>query len=186
MPDSLPSPGRRGPARVSILDAICVALFDKTPLLSDSGGAPIGRARDDDKLGSNDVRSLLRRGAGSGFAEVSFIGRDGHGYQARWSVRRAREAAAGRFQGQTLELRNLVTGQALGGTKSETLRCIQDLVGLTYEQFCRSVLLAQGEFAAFLRADEKERSALLERITGTQIYGNISKAAFRRMRDEEQ
>ena len=178
--------GPTGSGKSTILDAICVALFDKTPRLSDSGGALIGRAGDEDRLGSNDVRSLLRRGAGSGFAEVTFVGRDGQGYQSKWTVRKAREAATGKFQAQNLELCNLATGQRLGGTKTETLKCIQDLVGLTYEQFCRSVLLAQGDFAAFLKADEKERSALLERITGTQIYGKISAAAFRRMRDEEQ
>jgi DNA repair protein SbcC/Rad50 len=178
--------GPTGSGKSTILDAICVALFDKTPRLSDSGGALIGRTGDEDRLGSNDVRSLLRRGAGSGYAEVAFVGRDGQSYLSKWTVRKARGLATGKFQAQNMELRNLATGQGLGGTKTETLKLIQELVGLTYEQFCRSVLLAQGDFAAFLKADEKERSALLERITGTQIYGRLSMAAFRRMKDETQ
>lgn len=178
--------GPTGAGKSTILDALCVALFDKTPRLSDSGGALIGRDGDEDRLGSNDVRSLLRRGSGSGYAQVVFVGRDGQSYQARWTVRKARDSAKGRFQNQSLELRNLTTGQGLGGTKTETLKCIQDLVGLTYEQFCRSVLLAQGDFAAFLKAGERDRSDLLERITGTQIYGRISMAAYRRMKEEEQ
>ncbi|GFO55656.1 nuclease SbcCD subunit C [Geomonas sp. Red276] len=178
--------GPTGAGKSTILDAICVALFDKTPRLSEKGGAVIGREGEEDRLPSNDVRSLLRRGAGSGFAEVVFVGKDGVAYRARWSVRKARESATGRFQDQTVELRNAVSDQQLGRTKSETLERIQELVGLNYEQFCRSVLLAQGDFAAFLKAGERERSDLLERVTGTQIYGKISMAAFRRMREEEQ
>lgn len=180
--------GPTGAGKSTILDALCVALFDKTPRLSRSGGALIGRAGEDDagKLNSSDVRSLLRRGTGSGYAEVVFMGHDGSRYQSRWTVRRARDAANGRFQQQNIVLRNLDTGQVLGGTKTETLDRVEELVGLTYEQFCRSVLLAQGEFAAFLRAGEKERSELLERITGTEIYGMLSTAAYRRAREEEQ
>ncbi|MCM0083536.1 AAA family ATPase [Geomonas sp. Red32] len=178
--------GPTGAGKSTILDAICVALFDKTPRLSEKGGAVIGREGEEDRLPSNDVRSLLRRGAGSGFAEVVFVGKDGIAYRARWAVRKARESSTGRFQDQTVELRNAVTDQQMGRTKSETLERIQELVGLNYEQFCRSVLLAQGDFAAFLKAGERERSDLLERVTGTQIYGKISMAAFRRMREEEQ
>ncbi len=178
--------GPTGSGKSTILDALCLALYDRTPRLSRSGGPLIGTGSDDSaKLNAWDVRSILRRGTGSGHAEVVFASRDGHRYQARWEVRRARESATGRFQDQNVTLKDLATNQILGGTRTETLKEIQKKVGLTYEQFCRSVLLAQGEFAAFLKADGKERAELLERITGTGIYSRISMAAFRRMRDEE-
>lgn len=178
--------GPTGSGKSTILDALCLALYDRTPRLNRSGGPLIGNDSDDSgKLNAWDVRSILRRGTGSGHAEVVFASRDGRRYQARWEVRRARESATGRFQGQNVTLKDLATNQLLGGTRTETLDEIQKKVGLTYEQFCRSVLLAQGEFAAFLKADGKERAELLERITGTDIYSRISTAAFRRMREEE-
>lgn len=179
--------GPTGSGKSTILDALCLALYDKTPRLNRSGGPLIGTGNDDSgKLNAWDVRSILRRGTGSGYAEVVFANRDGRRYQARWEVRRARESAIGRFQNQSVTLKDLATNQLLGGTRTETLDEIQKKVGLTYEQFCRSVLLAQGEFAAFLKADGRERAELLERITGTDIYSRISIAAFRRMREEEE
>jgi exonuclease SbcC len=179
--------GQTGSGKSTILDALCVALFDMTPRLSDRGGALIGRPDEDDslKLASNDVRSLLRRGTGSGSAQVDFVGRDGRSYRASWQVRRARNAPGGKFQPQEIILNDLETGQPLGSKKSETLELIQEKIGLTYDQFRRSVLLAQGEFAAFLRADGKERAELLEKITGTDIYGRLSMAAFNRKKEEE-
>lgn len=180
--------GRTGAGKSTILDALCVALFDKTPRLSAHGGALIGSSDEDDvsKLNSNDVRSLLRRGTASGKAEVDFAGHDGRNYKAVWQVRRANQKASGRFQAQEVSLYDLETGQPLGGKKTETLELIQQKIGLTYDQFRRSVLLAQGEFAAFLRADGRERAELLEKITGSDIYGRLSMAAFNRKKEEEQ
>ena len=68
--------------------------------------------------------------------------------------------------------------------KTETLQKIQELVGLTFEQFCRSVLLAQGEFAQFLRLKGDARADLLEKMTGTAIYAQLSRAAFERHKQE--
>src|SRR5262249_9130513 len=127
-----------------------------------------------------DVRSLLRRGASAGWAEVDFESGDARRYRARWSVRRARGASDGRFQSQQVTL-TAIDGKAhadaieqLGGRKTETLEAIHQRLGLSFDQFRRSALLAQGEFAAFLRADGKDRSELLERMTGTEIYSQLS------------
>ncbi len=89
----------------------------------------------------------------------------------------------GALQGQELSLTVLDTGEVLGGKKTETLVAIRQRLGLSFDQFRRSVLLAQGDFAAFLRADSKERSELLERMTGTQIYSTISKLAHAQASD---
>src|SRR5262249_62020910 len=78
---------------------------------------------------------------------------------------------------EQLSLTALDGGERFGGTKTETLKAIHARLGLSFDQFRRSALLAQGEFAAFLRADGKDRSELLERMTGTQIYSRLSIAA---------
>lgn len=178
--------GKTGAGKSTILDALCLALFDKTPRLA-GGGAMVGRVGEnaDSRVNSGDVRSIVRQGTASSSAEVDFVGRDGRSYRATWQVRRARSRTDGKFQPQTVGLLDLETSQPLGGLKMETLALIQEKIGLTYEQFRRSVLLAQGEFAAFLRADSRERAELLEKITGTDIYARLSVAAFARKRSEE-
>ena len=169
--------GPTGAGKSTLLDAMCVALFDRTPRLANRSTVVVGREDDPAALGAQDVRSLLRRGASTGWAEVDFESGDARRYRARWSVRRARGASDGRFQNQQVTLTAIDGGEQLGGTKTETLEAIHQRLGLSFDQFRRSALLAQGEFAAFLRADGKDRSELLERMTGTEIYSQLSIAA---------
>jgi exonuclease SbcC len=183
--------GPTGAGKSTLLDAMCVALFDRTPRLTNHSRVVVGRGDDDPTaLGAQDVRSLLRRGASAGYAEVDFESGDLRRYRARWSVRRARNATDGRFQSQQVTLASLDRGghvvEQLGGTKTETLDAIHERLGLTFDQFRRSALLAQGDFAAFLRADGKDRSELLERMTGTEIYTRLSVAAHHRASLAEQ
>lgn len=178
--------GPTGAGKSTLLDALCLALYDRTPRLSAKRGAAVGHAdtEEEDRIGAYDPRLLLRHGTASGYAEVDFSGTDGGRYRARWSVHRARGRVEGRLQKQSLELLCLDTGKALGGTKTETLEAIESKLGLSFDQFRRSVLLAQGDFAAFLRADRNERADLLERMTGTAIYGRISELAYQRAMEE--
>ncbi|HSP58670.1 MAG TPA: SbcC/MukB-like Walker B domain-containing protein, partial [Halomonas sp.] len=129
---------------------------------------------------TSDPRTLLRRGTAAGHAEVDFLGRDGRRYRARWAVRRARQKADGRLQAAEQSLRDLDEGRLLTTQKREFDRLLQERLGLSFDQFTRAVLLAQSEFAAFLKADDNERSDLLERLTGTAEYSQISMAAYRR------
>ncbi|MDB4960681.1 MAG: sbcC [Myxococcales bacterium] len=173
--------GNTGAGKSTLLDALCVALFDRTPRLTNHSRVIVGRDDDDPgALGAQDVRTLLRRGAASGWAEVDFESGDGRRYRAKWSVRRARGQTDGTIQPQQVALTALDGGERLGGTKTETLEAIHDRLGLSFDQFRRSALLAQGEFAAFLRADGKDRSELLERMTGTEIYSRLSVQAHLR------
>ncbi len=173
--------GPTGAGKSTLLDAICLCLYDSTPRLEKSGGAAVYAPGQDPEsaLTANDQRNVLRRGAGMGWAEVDFRDGDGAVWTARWEVRRARQRAQGRAQQQSLSLRD-AAGQAYGGTKTETLAAIRQRIGLDFEQFRRSVLLAQGDFAAFLRADQNERARLLEQMTGTSIYSRLSQAAYQR------
>ncbi|WP_163990248.1 AAA family ATPase [Pyxidicoccus caerfyrddinensis] len=180
--------GATGAGKSTLLDAMCLALFDRTPRLGGRGGAPVGRADEEEeaRLSAYDVRGMLRRGAGEGYAEVDFQGKDGKRYRARWSVWRARSRAEGRFRPQEMTLTEVASAQQFGRTKSEVLAAIQERLGLSFDQFRRSALLAQGEFAAFLKADASERAELLERMTGTEVYSRLSVAAHEKNRAEQE
>ncbi|MBY6186227.1 AAA family ATPase [Marinobacter hydrocarbonoclasticus] len=181
--------GPTGSGKSTLLDALCLALYDQTPRYTTGRqGASVGARDGDDKLWlkSNDVRQILSRGKPEGWAEVDFEATDGDRYRARWSVRRARGRLDGRMQNQEMSLTHLASGRVESGKKTEVLDSIEAKVGLSWEQFRRAVLLAQGDFAAFLKASPKARSELLERLTGTEIYSRIGAAAFERGRRAEQ
>jgi exonuclease SbcC len=180
--------GPTGAGKSTLLDALCLALFDKTPRLEQAGKAWIGHGGRDDPhtLTAKDVRSVLRHDAGSGYAEADFVGSDGLRYRARWDVQRANKRPSGKLQAQKMGLECLDTGERSGGTKRQILQEISARLGLSFHQFQRSALLAQGEFAALLVADRGERAELLERMTGTDIYARVSVAAaeqFKETRD---
>ncbi|TAN67361.1 MAG: chromosome segregation protein SMC [Methylobacter sp.] len=179
--------GQTGAGKSTILDALCLALYDEIPRLPSGQGFAVGHKDEDEKLRvtSNDVRSILRRGASHAYAEVDFIGKDKHHYRARWEVSKARGKADGRLQAQEVTLTKIDDGLRIGQGKKNTLELICELIDLNFDQFRRSVLLAQGDFAAFLKAKKDERSGLLERITGTELYSELSIAAFERARQEK-
>lgn len=180
--------GPTGSGKSTILDAICLALYDKMPRLPDGHSVFIGHKDEDEsiRVKSNDVSSILRRGTASAYAEVDFLGKDKQSYRARWEISRARGKVSGKLQAQKVSLQNLVTAEKIGEGKKATLQAIEQCIGLNFDQFRRSVLLAQGDFAAFLKAKKDDRSNLLEKITGTDIYSELSIAAFERAKNEKQ
>ncbi len=175
--------GPVGAGKSTLLDAMCLALFNRTPRLSGHGGAPV--VKDADALKSNDPRSLVRRGAAGAFAEVDLRAVDGRIYRARWQVRRARGQAFGKLLSAELSLVDLATGTRIGEGTTDTLERIEEKLGLSFDELCRSMLLAQGSFSSFLKARPEERAQLLEKITGTEIYSALSMRAFGRARVEE-
>lgn len=180
--------GPTGAGKSTLLDAICLALYGTTPRLNGTGGPRIGRRDQDEaeRLSALDARGLLHRGSSRGFAEVDFEGAGGTCFRARWEVRRARDRADGRVQPAAQSLWNLDEDRALGGTNTETLAAIRESLGLSFDQFRRSALLAQGDFAAFLHAKARDRAELLEKVTGTGIYAAISRRAFEQAKESRQ
>jgi exonuclease SbcC len=177
--------GPTGAGKSTLLDALCLALYDATPRLLRRG---VGSQLPDvgaETVTAQDPRSLLRRGAAEAVAEVDFVGNDGGRYRANWSVRRAHRRASGALQSSAMTLHRLPELAALGGTKTEVQAEIVQRIGLSFEQFTRAVLLAQNEFSAFLKTEENERGALLETLTGSAIYSDISKRAHERYRVEQ-
>ena len=177
--------GPTGSGKSTLLDALCLALYDDTPRLLQAGSTA---TRLPDVTGEtvtpHDTRTLLRRGVSDGYSEVDFTGNDGQDYRARWSVRRSRSRMDGKLQPLEMTLKRLPGLQAIGGTNTEVKAEIVQRIGLTFEQFTRSVLLAQNEFSSFLKADDNERGELLETLTGIVIYTALSKRAFERAKLE--
>ncbi|MEA2756871.1 MAG: repair protein SbcC/Rad50, partial [Aliidongia sp.] len=166
--------GETGAGKSTILDALCLALYGDYPRVSSVGRRETAPDPSGEVISIQDGRAILRRGAGSGFAEVDFVGQDGAGYRVRWEANRARGRANGRLQSEQRTLYRLDDNSAVAAGKTQVREAIEAKTGLTFEQFRRTVLLAQGEFDAFLLADERERAELLEKITGTEIYAAIS------------
>ncbi|MCE0463216.1 AAA family ATPase [Pseudomonas uvaldensis] len=169
--------GPTGAGKSTLLDALCLALFGAVPRLNNTGrDAKVPDA--DGEIATGDPRTLLRRGTGEGYAEVDFRGIDGRRYRARWEANRAREKAGGKLQASRQSLRDLDNDQLLASQKSEYKTQLEAVLGLNFEQFTRAVLLAQSEFSAFLKADDNERSELLEKLTDTALYTRLGRRAF--------
>lgn len=172
--------GPTGAGKSTLLDALCLALYDKAPRFAASVESVNLADVGDNRINQSDVRNLLRRGTSDGYAEVDFLGVDGRRYRSCWSVRRTRNKVSGSLQPQMMEVRELDTGKEFQGTKKELLAQLVELIGLTYEQFTRTVLLAQNDFATFLKSKGAAKAELLEKLTGTGVYSFISQEVFAR------
>jgi len=161
--------GPTGAGKSTLLDAICLALYHQTPRLASVGG-------------QNDI---MTRHTGECEAEVEFEVQ-GVAYRAFWSQRRARNHPGGALQPPKVELAQVSDGSILTTHSRDKLERTAALTGLDFARFTKSMLLAQGGFAAFLQASANERAELLEELTGTEIYSQISQAVFEQARDARQ
>lgn len=163
--------GPTGAGKTTLLDAICLALYGQTPRL------------DVVTKNSNDIMS---RHTGECFAEVTFVTQSGR-YRVLWAQRRARKSPQGELQIPQRELADAVSGVILESSLRRVSEKMIELTGMDFDRFTRAVVLAQGGFAAFLQASADERAPILEHITGTEIYSQISIAVHtRRTQEREQ
>ena len=171
--------GDTGAGKSTLLDAICLALYGKAPRLEGvRANFPTGPDEQPQELNPSDPRTFLRRGAQEGYARVRFVVPTGERYEAHWSVRLTRNGTFARPTRALYQLLPKGKETLLADRIREVDQEVQRIVGLDYDQFVRTVLLAQNSFATFLQADSKDKSQLLEKLTGTDIYGNISKQIF--------
>ncbi len=168
--------GKTGSGKSTILDAICLALFADTPRLD--GTKMQGDTKDGDvDVTIKDPRQLMRRNTGEAFVSLTFTGSNGIHYEAKWAVARARNKVTGNIQKKSWQLTNL--DMDITYTKDKEISTeIQTAIGLDFSQFCRTTLLAQGEFTRFLNSKDDEKAAILEKITGVDIYSKIGKKVF--------
>lgn len=171
--------GATGAGKSTLLDAICLALYNKTPRLAPLTSTVQILDTKDKTISNKDVKTLLRKGAVQGHVKLTFVGVDGKYYRSEWNIRRANNRMTGAIQSEVILLHNISDDVAFPETrKTFVLAEIERLVGLKYEQFTKSVILAQGEFTSFLKADENNRADILEKLTGTDIYSKISKKIY--------
>ncbi len=159
--------GPTGAGKTTLLDAICLALYHRTPRMGTVSAS---------------INELMTRHTADCLAEVEFEVK-GVAYRAFWSQRRARDKADGGLQPPKVELARVLDGEILTDKINDKLRLTESLTGLDFERFTKSMLLAQGGFAAFLEANANQRAELLEELTGTEIYGRISQRVFERTRE---
>lgn len=170
--------GPTGAGKSTLLDALSLALYDQTPRTNNTSESISIFDVKEKTINQKDSRNILRRGSTEGFAEVDFLSLRGVPYRSTWRVKRANNKVDGSLQKTDFSVVNLSDGSKLQGTKTELLEQIITLTGLTFEQFSRAVLLAQGDFSAFLKAKSNEKAELLEKLTGTDIYSRISIAIY--------
>ena len=165
--------GPTGAGKSTLLDAISLALYNQIPR---SG-----------KISKNSIQSfgtLITKGTNDCFAELTYSVNNKH-YRSKWEISRAR---TGNLRDYHMDLsEELEDGSFIscGLKKGDIPSKNTEITGLNYEQFVKSIMLSQGEFARFLKANATERSELLEKITGTEIYRQIGKAAYEKLKEQE-
>lgn len=168
--------GKTGAGKSTLLDAICLALYANTPRLENT--LMQGNTQDADrKVQMKDPRQLMRRNTGEASVTLTFTGSNGIPYEAVWAVARARKKPTGNMQPKEWQLTNLKTHRTLQKDK-EIEAEIKNAVGLDFNQFCRTTMLAQGEFTRFLNSKDEEKAEILEKITGVDIYSSIGAKVF--------
>ncbi len=162
--------GPTGAGKSTILDAICLALYGATPRLG--------------KI-TKSGNEIMSRQTGECYAEVMFESQTGR-FRCHWEQRRARKKADGNLQDQEHQVADADTGKPIEIKKSLVVGVIEEKTGMDFDRFTRSILLAQGSFDTFLKANVEQKSKILEQITGTEIYSEISRRVHERQRNERE
>ena len=167
--------GATGSGKTTILDAITLALYDKV-----SRYEKVKNKEQTEKgITTKDPYNILRNGKYDGKAELHFSVKNTH-YIATWSVHKTKSNSYTSTNRRKLEVVDGELRTVILDKISAVNKKIEELVGLTYEQFVRSVMLAQGEFNTFLVSDKAEQSEILEKLTGTEVYSKIAEVINKR------
>ncbi|MBN2894209.1 MAG: AAA family ATPase [Bacteroidales bacterium] len=156
--------GPTGAGKSTILDVIMLALYGQMPRL-------------EEKISKSTIENfgaVITRNTDDAYAEVEFSTK-GKNYRSKWSIRRNRN---GNLNDYNMEVAEMPSGKLIETKKSEIPRINEEIIGLKYDQFLKSIVLAQGSFSKFLKSSPDKRTEMLEKITGSEIYRTIGKRAF--------
>jgi len=173
--------GNTGSGKSTILDAICLALYGRTPRLSHFPNPNTSQNSNDTPFEEKvkDERQLMRRGTGEAKVTLTFTSTGGELYEAVWEVHRAHKKPSGSMQNDSRSLTvDFGSDKRTFSSKKEVEAEVDRAIGLNFEQFCRTTLLAQGEFTRFLISKDEEKSQILEKITGTEVYSVIGRRVY--------
>ncbi len=167
--------GKTGAGKSTILDCICVALYNETPRFSNtkfSGMIEDMEDRAKTQISPDDPRQLLRRNCVECSVSLEFEGTNGNIYKAVWGCNRANRHSDGKISGEKWSwTETFCDGSSITYSKKTEIKNMQpSAIGLTFEQFCRTTILAQGEFTRFINSKDEEKARILEKITGADIY----------------
>ncbi len=177
--------GDTGVGKSTILDAICLALYNKVPRM-----VSVNTRKGDDSFENEEERSntpyqLLRKGTGETMIKLRFTGLDDKEYEAHWGIYRARKKASGQLQEGKMDLTlrrlerdaegNVVKETEIRRTRRNMEEVTESVIGLNYNQFCRTTMLAQGEFTTFLKSDGQEKSKILAKVTDRTDFMEIGR-----------
>lgn len=182
--------GETGAGKTTILDAICLALYNDTPRMYQSANENYRDthhtfSKSKDSVAINDKRQLMRRNTGEAWVELDFIGTNEIPYTARWYVSCAYKKANTAIQDIKWTWDNRKT-QTSYTKRGEIMAEQAAAIGLSFEQFCRTTLLAQGDFTRFLQSQAKEKSEILEKLTGTEIYSALGERIYTLTQEKKQ
>ena len=170
--------GETGSGKTTIIDAVCLALFDNTPRLK---SAPNNRLNFGTyTLTSRDTANMLRHGALDAKSELEFEGNDGKEYTATWTAHSTKTRSS------------ISTDHLLFHKGSQIARGMQvnnmihgTILGMTFDDFCRTAVLAQGEFTKFLKSDDNEKSAILEKLTATEHFSEVGRTIYKMWKEKD-
>ena len=161
--------GPTGAGKTTIFDAVCLALYGRTSRL--------GRIT----VGANEIMS---KGTAECYAQVTFSTYAGV-FTCKWGQTRAYMNVKGKLQNTDHYISNEITHEPIASRSIDTIEAVQKITGMDFDRFTRAMMLEQGNFDKFLKADKNERAEILELITGTNIYSGISSEVFQRCKDEK-
>lgn len=178
--------GPTGSGKSTILDAICLALYNRAPRYPRKSGergkiAILGEAdeAESNRLAPTDGRNILTRGKKEGYSKLTFLANDGSIYRAEWHVRFKLK----NYDNVDTFLYKITAKEGIWHEEIAEWSSLPQIIGLDYDQFLRTVLIAQGSFAEFLKQSDDERFELLEKLIGCEdLYTNIAK----RIKEKEQ